>query len=89
MASQLREKLLSSTMDRIAAGEDPLRLISAGIIRVIKDSEDRAHGMPKQAVELAGKDGGPIQTLDVSALSDAALREIMAATRANPDADPG
>lgn len=41
----------------------------------------------KQAVELTGKDGGPVQTqtIDPSKLSTDALRELMAARNAEPD----
>lgn len=39
---------------------------------------DRGHGKPRQAVEVAGHGGGPVQTLDYSKLSDSALRELMA-----------
>lgn len=34
----------------------------------------------RKAVEVTGSKGGPVQTLDVTKLSDAALRELMAAT---------
>lgn len=37
--------------------------------------------------ELTGKDGGPIQTVDPSKLSTEALRELMGAMDATPDAD--
>lgn len=39
---------------------------------------DRGHGKPRQAVELAGDGGGPVQVLDYSKLSDSALRELLA-----------
>lgn len=40
---------------------------------------DRGHGKPRQAVEPAGADDEPVQTLDLSRLSDSALSEILAA----------
>jgi hypothetical protein len=42
----------------------------------------------KQAVELSGPDGGPVQ-IDATKLSQQALREIMAATDAATEADEG
>jgi hypothetical protein len=62
MASQFREKLLSSTMEKLAAGEDPLELMSADLIRILKDSEDRAHGTPTSTVKGAGEDGDHLIT---------------------------
>lgn len=41
----------------------------------------------RQAVELTGNDGGPIQTVDPTKLSTEALREIMGAMNETPDAD--
>lgn len=41
----------------------------------------------RQAVELTGKDGGPIQTVDPTKLSTEALREIMGAMNEVPDTD--
>ena len=55
LASQFREKLLSSTMEKLAAGVDPLELVTADLIRVIKDSEDRAHGTPKATTETTSQ----------------------------------
>lgn len=42
----------------------------------------------KVVTEHTGPDGGPVQ-IDVGSISDAALREIMAATRATPEPDEG
>lgn len=43
----------------------------------------------RAALEVSGPDGGPIKTLDVAKLSDAALAEIVAAGDGNSDADEG
>lgn len=43
----------------------------------------------KARVEHTGKDGSPIQMLDVTKLSDAALAEMLAVADAQKDADPG
>ena len=42
----------------------------------------RAGWREKQEVELTGPNGGPIQTLDTSKLSDAALKELLSARSA-------
>jgi hypothetical protein len=90
LASQFRAKVLSSVMERANAGEDALELLTADVIRVLKDSEDRAHGTPKQSVEHAGPRGGPIQTIDPSKVSTETLREIMGAMRDEaPEPDEG
>lgn len=48
---------------------------------------DRAYGKPPIALHHSGPNGGPIQTLDATALSTDALRELMAAMNGK-DADP-
>mgnify|MGYP003422845348 CR=1 FL=1 len=60
LASQFRLKVLSKVMENAEAGIDPLELLTPDVIRVLKDSEDRAHGTPKQSVEHAGEGGGAI-----------------------------
>jgi hypothetical protein len=61
LASQFRNKLLSSVMERLEAGADVLELATPDVIRVLKDSEDRAHGTPKATTEIGGTGGGPVQ----------------------------
>lgn len=48
---------------------------------------DRAWGKPQQALELTGKDGGPIQTVDATKLSDAALLELHQAMTSDQEDD--
>ena len=60
LASRFRHALLSSVQEKLEAGADPFSLVTADVIRVLKDSEDRAHGTPKQSVEHGGEGGGPI-----------------------------
>lgn len=55
MASQFREKLISATMEKLAQGVDPFELLTPEVIRIVKDSEDRAHGTPRQSVEHSGQ----------------------------------
>lgn len=45
----------------------------------------RAGWREKQEVELTGPGGGPIQTLDTSRLSDAALQELLSVRRTEAD----
>lgn len=63
LASQFRLKVLSRVMERAEGGEDALELLTADVIRVLKDSEDRAHGTPRQSVEHTGEGGGPLQVI--------------------------
>jgi hypothetical protein len=52
MASKFRHALLSSVQDKLDSGVDPLELLNADLRATIRDSEDRAHGTPKQQVDL-------------------------------------
>jgi len=38
-----------------------LEFLNTETLRLFRDSEDRAYGTPKQAVELTGEDGGAVQ----------------------------
>lgn len=60
LASIFRNRVLSRVQEKLQEGVDPLDLLSSDVIRVLKDSEDRAHGTPKQSVEHGGEGGGPI-----------------------------
>ena len=40
---------------------------------------DRGYGRPFQSVQLTGKDEGPVQVIDWSKMSTAALREVVSA----------
>ena len=60
-AAIIRDQALSEMLEKIAAGEmTALEAISSDNLRLFKDSEDRAHGTPKQSVEHGGEGGGPI-----------------------------
>lgn len=50
-AAILRDKMLSSIMEKVDAGQDVLEFVDPAILKLLKDSEDRAHGTPKQAVD--------------------------------------
>lgn len=53
--------MISSIMERIKAGEDPVGFVDAATLKLLKDSEDRAHGTPPQEVRHTGEEGGPLQ----------------------------
>lgn len=57
----LRAAALSSLQEKVEAGEiSALDAINSDMLRLFRDSEDRAHGTPKQSVEHAGEGGGPL-----------------------------
>lgn len=63
-------------------GSDAARVSAANSIL------DRAFGKAPQAVELSGPGGGPVQTIDPSRMSSAALRELLGAMAdETPDTD--
>jgi hypothetical protein len=60
MAAKLRHAQLSSMMERLEGGTDALDLLSPDALRLFKDSEDRAHGTPKQAVTHGNDPDNPL-----------------------------
>lgn len=67
MAAKIRHKLLSVITEKMSgaadaetSAEDVLKLLTPETLRLMKDSEDRAHGTPKASVEQSGPDGGPL-----------------------------
>lgn len=61
IAAELRFRALSGIKEKLDAGEiDPADLAKDGFLRLFKDSEDRAHGAPKQSSELSGPGGEPL-----------------------------
>lgn len=63
MASIFRHAVLSSLQEKMRAGVDAISLMTPDLIRIVKDSEDRAHGTPKQSIEHGGEGGGPVQMI--------------------------
>lgn len=59
-----------------------VEIAAQGNTKAIQEIFDRTEGKAAQAIELTGKDGGPIETVDYSGLSDSALAELMAAINA-------
>lgn len=60
MAARLRHAMLSAMTEKLIAGDKADTLLSADALRLIKDSEDRAHGTPKTSTEVSGPDGAPL-----------------------------
>jgi hypothetical protein len=58
--STMQEKVSKITEMPDASLDDILKLLDGDVLRLFKDSEDRAHGTPKQSVEHGGEGGGPI-----------------------------
>lgn len=78
-AALVRSAWVSAISEKIRNGADPLELMNADSLRLLKDSEDRAHGTPKQAVDVTSSDGTMTpKGLDLSGLSVSALRELAA-----------
>lgn len=85
MAKGHAEDALQTLVD-IAKGAEfpPASRVSAAIAIL-----DRGYGKPTQAVEMSGKDGGPIQTQEVSAREVLASRLALLATRTGTPSDIG
>ena len=67
IAAKARLRLISiigKAIDAVDDGsmtiEEAHKLFTADTLRLFKDSEDRAHGTARQAVEHTGENGGPI-----------------------------
>jgi hypothetical protein len=74
IAANLRLAALIRMQERLDAGEiDPQELVTPDNLRLFKDSEDRAHGTPKTAVDHTSSDGsmtpGPTRII-IEAASD-------------------
>lgn len=63
ISAVLRAKALSKLLEKVQAGEITAdELISNDVLKLFKDSEDRAHGTPKATTEHSGPNGGEIPT---------------------------
>lgn len=60
MSAKIRHAQLSTMLERLSNGLDPLELLNGDALRLFKDSEDRAHGTPKATTEMTGANGGPV-----------------------------
>lgn len=61
MAARLRHKMLTALVNASDGDEAALEHIKGDVLRLLKDSEDRAHGTPKASVEASGPEGGALQ----------------------------
>lgn len=53
MAAKLRHAALSAMTEKLSVGGiDAMEFITGDNLRLFKDSEDRAHGTPKQSVDM-------------------------------------
>lgn len=88
IALRMRLKWLKALEAQAEAGDQAaLDLLSSEALTLAKQSEDRAHGTPKAAVDHTSSDGSMSpKGLDLSKMSDAALAELQAAMNADPDA---
>ena len=83
-AAILRAKMTSKLLERVEAGEDVTQFIDTATLKLFKDSEDRAHGMPKQTIDNSSTEGtmspkargGALERI-TKRLSNAALTEIV------------
>lgn len=60
MAARLRHAMLSSMQEKLQSGTPAEELLTGDALRLMKDSEDRAHGTPKATTEIGGIDGQEI-----------------------------
>lgn len=58
MAAKLRHLMLTRMVELVESGAPPETvLLSPEALRLFKDSEDRAHGTPKQSIDNTSSDG--------------------------------
>ena len=62
ISANLRLAALSCLQGKVDAGEDLLEYLDANILNLFKQSEDRAHGTPKQYVDSTSSDGSMTPT---------------------------
>lgn len=64
MSARIRHKLLSVITEKMgdpeAKADEIADMLNGDLLRLMKDSEDRAHGTPKATSEIHGADGGPV-----------------------------
>jgi hypothetical protein len=80
ISANLRLAALSSLQDKVTSGADLLEYLDANILKLFKDSEDRAHGTPQQSVNHTSDDRSMSPARE---LSDAELQAVIDA-----NADP-
>lgn len=83
LAEAYAEEAISALVDVARNGSDGAR-VSAAVALL-----DRAFGKPAQSVEMSGKDGGPIQTEDVTRDAESFARRISSLAAAHAGAGDG
>lgn len=56
-AALITDQMLSSIADKISDGQDAAEFIDTSVLKLIKDAQDRAHGTPKQSIDVESPDG--------------------------------
>jgi hypothetical protein len=87
MKAAARE-LTQQAIDTLAAIMNDPKAPAAARVSAATAILDRGHGKPTQAVEMSGRDGGPIETADVSAREIILERLASIAPRIRPPAEP-
>lgn len=74
-AALIGDKMVSSIMEKLSAGQDALDFIEPATLKLLKDLQDRAHGTPKQAIDHSSEDGTmtPAQAQSIDPALAAAL----------------
>jgi hypothetical protein len=62
MSAEIRHAMLSSIKESMNGGSDILEYLRGDTLKLFKDSEDRAHGTPKQSVDNTSSDGSMTPT---------------------------
>ncbi len=57
ISAEIRLKMVSSLQEKLEGGLDAADIIAGDVLKLLKDSEDRAHGTPKQSVDNTSSDG--------------------------------
>jgi hypothetical protein len=81
-------ELTQQAIDTLAAIMNDPKVPPASRVSAATAILDRGHGKPTQAAEMGGRDGGPIETADVSAREIIAERLAAIASRLRPPAEP-
>jgi hypothetical protein len=88
IATEIRERMLNAVAAVLKESSD-LQTVNlateASILRLLKDSEDRGLGTPKSSLDVTTNGKDIAAGVDLSALSDEALAEIVAARDATAE----
>ena len=72
MSARIRHKLLSVIAEKMDSSEvdadEVASMLNSDLLRLMKDSEDRAHGTPKATTEIHGADNGPVAVVQYTVI---------------------